>query len=64
LIKPDQLLSNARGPLRFFQDVRVQKPLQLVRGAVMLVRKTYSMNFNGAAALDKGTFDRVTIGKL
>ena len=24
----------------------------------------WKMNFNGAAALDKGTFDRVTIGKL
>ena len=52
------------GPLRFFSADRVQRPPQLVRGAVMLVRKTCSMNFKSAAALGRGTFDKVISGKL
>ena len=52
------------GPLRFFQAGRVQRPPQLVRGSVMLVCKTYSMNFRSVAALGKGTFDKVISGKL
>ena len=52
------------GPLRFFSADRVQRPPQLVRGAMMLVRKTCSINCSSAAAPDKGTFDRVISGKL
>ena len=52
------------GPLKFFIADRVQRPSQLIRGSVMLVRKTYSMNFKSAAALGRGTFDKVIGGKL
>ena len=52
------------GPLRFFSADRVQRPPQLVRGAVMLVRKTCSMGFWHATALHKAAFDGVMSGKL
>jgi len=52
------------GPLRFFSADRVQRPPQLVRGAVMLVRKTCSMGFWHAAVLHKAAFDGVMSGKL
>ena len=47
------------GPLRFFSADRVQRPPQLVRGAVMLVRKTCSISFKRAAVFSRATFDGV-----
>ena len=52
------------GPLKFFSADRVQRPPQLVRGAVMLVRKTCSIDCSRAAALGRGTFDKVISEKL
>ena len=47
------------GPLKFFSADWVQRPPQLVRGAVMLVRKTCSISFKRAAVFSRATFDGV-----
>jgi hypothetical protein len=47
------------GPLRFFSADRVQRPSQLVRGAVILAWLAYSMGFKHVAALGRVGYEQI-----
>ena len=47
------------GPLRFFSADRVQRPSQLVRGAVTLAWLAYSMGFKRVAALGRVGYEQI-----